>query len=355
VKGYPTTWGAKPYESQVIDEDATVVKRLDAAGAILIAKLTLGALAQGDEWFGGKTRNPWNLEQGSSGSSAGPAAATAAGLVAFGIGSETQGSIVSPAARCGVSGLRPTFGFVPRTGAMTLSWSMDKLGPICRSAADCGIVMQAIHGADGEDLTVKDIPFAWRPDRRITALRVGYLKSAFEADHDDRALDDAALRTLREMGVEPIAVELPGEIPMASLNVILRAEAAAAFDELTRSGRVDLIERSSRPVSFREARFIPAVEYIQANRARTLLMSAMHEAMRGIDLFVTPSFAQGLLQVTNLTGHPAVVVPSGFRPDGTPASISFIGRLYGDEDILLAGFAYQKATDFHERRPPRFS
>jgi Asp-tRNA(Asn)/Glu-tRNA(Gln) amidotransferase A subunit family amidase len=238
---------------------------------------------------------------------------------------------------------------------MTLSWSMDKLGPICRSAADCGIVMQAIHGADGEDLTVKDIPFAWRPDRRITALRVGYLKSAFEADHDDRALDDAALRTLREMGVEPIAVELPGEIPMASLNVILRAEAAAAFDELTRSGRVDLIERSSRPVSFREARFIPAVEYIQANRARTLLMSAMHEAMRGIDLFVTPSFAQGLLQVTNLTGHPAVVVPSGFRPDGTPASISFIGRLYGDEDILLAGFAYQKATDFHERRPPRFS
>jgi Asp-tRNA(Asn)/Glu-tRNA(Gln) amidotransferase A subunit family amidase len=355
VKGYPTTWGAKPYESQVIDEDATVVKRLDAAGAILIAKLTLGALAQGDEWFGGKTRNPWNLEQGSSGSSAGPAAATAAGLVAFGIGSETQGSIVSPAARCGVSGLRPTFGFVPRTGAMTLSWSMDKLGPICRSAADCGIVMQAIHGADGEDLTVKDIPFAWRPDRRITALRVGYLKSAFEADHDDRALDDAALRTLREMGVEPIAVELPGEIPMASLNVILRAEAAAAFDELTRSGRVDLIERSSRPVSFREARFSPAVEYIQANRARTLLMSAMHEAMRGIDLFVTPSFAQGLLQVTNLTGHPAVVVPSGFRPDGTPASISFIGRLYGDEDILLAGFAYQKATDFHERRPPRFS
>ena len=355
TRGIRTTWGAKPFENQVIDEDATVVRRLDEAGAVLVAKLTLGALAQGDVWFGGQTKNPWKLDQGSSGSSAGSAAATVAGLVGFAIGTETLGSIVSPCTRCGASGLRPTFGRVSRYGAMALSWSMDKIGPICRTAEDCALVFQAILGPDGKDPTVQDVPFDWDPGLRLADLRIGYLKSAFEAEHETKRFDDAVLETLRALGARLVPFELPDRYPVPPLRIILNAEAAAAFDELTRSGRADLIERSSWPNSFRAARFIPAVEYIQANRIRTLLMAAMDEAMRELDVVVAPTFAQNLLLITNLTGHPAVVVPSGFTDAGTPVSITFIGRLWGEAKALAAARAYQEATDFHTRRPPAFA
>jgi len=359
TKGYPTTWGAAPFRDQVIDEDATVVRRLDEAGAILVVKLTVGALAMGDQWFGGQTKNPWKLDQGSSGSSAGSAAATVAGLVGFSIGTETLGSIVSPSTRCGATGLRPTFGRVSRHGAMALAWSMDKIGPICRSVEDCALVFHAIHGPDGRDPTVRDVPFDWDAERPLREIRVGYLRSAFERQEDDerstRAFDLAALDVLRNrLGLDLIPFELPEGFPLASLRIILNAESAAAFDELTRSGRVDEIERSSWPRSFRQARFIPAVEYIQANRIRADLIRRMHEAMSGIDVFVTPSFAQDVLLLTNLTGHPTVVVPSGFREDGTPVSLSFVGKLWGEAEALRVAMAYQEATQFHLRRPPGF-
>ncbi|HEX7049288.1 MAG TPA: amidase [Longimicrobiales bacterium] len=355
VRGYPTTWGAEPYKEQVIDMDATVVQRLDEAGAVLIAKLTLGALAQGDVWFGGKTRNPWNTEQGSSGSSAGSAAATVAGLVGFALGTETLGSIVSPSTRCGATGLRPTFGRVSRHGAMALSWSMDKIGPICRSVEDCALVLDAIRGADGHDPTARDVAFDWDPDVRLSDLRIGYLKSGFEEDHRGKAFDDAALPVLRSLGARLIPFELPDGFPMRALRIILSAEAAAAFDELTRSGRDALMEeRSSWPNTFRQARFIPAVEYIQANRARTMLMRALDDAMADIDVFVTPSFAGDVLLMTNLTGHPTVVVPNGFTEEGTPVSLSFVGRLWGEARALAVAKAYQDATGFHLKHPPAF-
>ncbi|MFW6078323.1 MAG: amidase [Gemmatimonadota bacterium] len=365
VAGYRTTWGAAPYESQTIDEDATVVRRLDEAGAVLVAKLTLGALAQGDRWYGGRTRNPWNVEEGSSGSSAGSASATVAGLVGFSIGSETLGSIVSPSTRCGASGLRPTFGRVSRHGAMALSWTMDKLGPICRSAEDCALVLNAIHGADGRDPTAVDVPFNWRHDVALSELRVGYYASAFEDDEDDdeedrarREHDRVVLDVLRRRGADLIPFELPvGDVPLGALRIILTAEAAAAFDELTRDrDRLALLEeRSSWPGTFRQARFIPAVEYIRANRIRSRLMRAMHRAMREIDVFVTPSYGPGVLLATNLTGHPTAVVPHGFDDDDTPASISFVGRLWGDAEALAVAKAYQDATDIHERQPPLFA
>jgi len=357
VRGYPTTWGAAPYEDQVVDEDATVVRRLDEAGAVLVAKLTLGALAMGDVWFGGKTRNPWNLQEGSSGSSAGPAAATVAGLVGFSVGSETLGSIVSPSTRCGATGLRPTFGRVSRHGAMALSWSMDKLGPICRSVEDCALVLHAVEGGDGLDPTARTVPFGWDAGRRLEELRIGYYRSAFEAKAATR-YDRAVLDVLRGLGVELIPVELPDRFPTDALEIILSAESAAAFDELTRTGRDDLLVRQdvdAWPNSFRRSRLIPAVEYIQANRVRTELMGAVAEALESVDAFVTPSFGGDVLLTTNLTGHPVVVVPSGFRPDGTPVSISFVGSLWGDAHALRVAKAYQDATDFHARRPPRFS
>lgn len=355
VRDYPTTWGAAPYVDQVIDEDASVVRRLDEAGAVLVAKLTLGALAQGDRWYGGRTRNPWNLEEGSSGSSAGPAASVVAGLVAFGIGSETLGSIVSPSTRCGATGLRPTFGRVSRHGAMALSWSMDKIGPICRSVEDCAIVMGAIQGPDGRDPTLHDVPFDWDATVRPTDLRVGYLRSGFEADYDRRSFDLATLSVIRGLGVQPRTIELPNDLPLAPLRVILTAEAGAAFDELTRSGLADLMQESSWPNTFRQARLIPAVEYIQANRVRSRLMAAMHEAMRDFDVFITPTSAENVLLLTNLTGHPTVVVPNGFTEDGSPVSISFVGKLWGDSEALVLAKGYQDATDFHLRRPPEFA
>jgi len=355
---YRTTWGAKPYEEQTIAYDATVVRRIEEAGAVLAAKLTLGALAWGDVWFGGKTRNPWNLEQGSSGSSAGSASATVAGLVGFSIGSETLGSIVSPATRCGATGLRPTFGRVSRHGAMALSWTMDKLGPICRSVEDCALVFEAIHGSDGKDPTVRDLPFDWDARLPVTSLRIGYYKSAFEAEREGPDFDTPALGVLRKLGVDLLPVELPTDVPVDALRFILSAEAAAAFDDLTRSNRDDLMVRQVEqawPNVFRQSRLIPAVEYIQANRVRTMLMGSMDAVMDGIDVFITPSYGGTVLLTTNLTGHPAVTVPNGFRDDGTPVSISFIGKLFGEAELLAVAKAYQDATGFHLRRPPTFT
>ncbi|HSG81602.1 MAG TPA: amidase, partial [Gemmatimonadota bacterium] len=267
VRGYRTTWGAKPYEDQVIDEDATVVRRLEEAGAVLIAKLTLGALAMGDVWYGGTTKNPWNYEEGSSGSSAGSAASVAAGLVGFAIGTETLGSIVSPCTRCGATGLRPTFGRVSRAGAMALSWSMDKIGPICRSVEDCAIVLEAIQGPDEQDLAAVDYPFNWDAEFDIKRLRIGYVQSAFEREREEqqewKRFDESTLAALRSLGIDLVPIELPDHLPVGAMRIILNAEAAAAFDELTRSGRDDLLTRQDRgawPNSFRQSRFIPAVE-----------------------------------------------------------------------------------------------
>ncbi|MFQ5676268.1 MAG: amidase [bacterium] len=360
VKEYKTTWGAMPYKDQVIDMDATVVKRLEEAGAVLVAKLTLGALAWGDVWFGGKTKNPWNLEQGSSGSSAGPASATAAGLVGFSIGTETLGSIVSPSTRCGVTGLRPTYGRVSRYGAMALSWSMDKIGAMCRSVEDCALVFDAIYGPDDKDMTLVDLPFNWDAELDIKKLRIGYVKKLFEQERRGRgsseewqAFDNATIEELKALGIDLIPIELP-DFPVRALTFILNTEAAAAFDELTRSNRDDLMVRQIRnawPNVFRQARTVPAVEYIQANRARTLLMEKMADLMTDIDVYVVPSYGGGNLALTNLTGHPAVVLPHGFTEQGTPTSITFMGKLFGEAETLAVAKAYQDATDFHLQHP----
>jgi Asp-tRNA(Asn)/Glu-tRNA(Gln) amidotransferase A subunit family amidase len=366
TKGYPTTWGAGPYKTQVIDTDAEVVRRLDNAGAVLVAKLTLGELAQGDNWFGGMTRNPWKTDQGSSGSSAGPGSATAAGCVGFSIGSETLGSISSPSTRNGVSGLRPTFGRVPRTGAMALSWSMDKLGPMCRSVEDCALVFDAIHGPDGEDLTVQDAPFTWNARLPLSTLRVGYVKSAFDQPerdpgdstrtlHATKRWDDAALAVLRSLGIQLIAVEIP-DLPYGAMRLTLSAEAAAAFDDLTRSGRdQELVGKGAGDWhnTFRVARFIPAVDYINANRLRARALREWHDVFQKIDVLVTPTGGPQLT-ATNLTGHPAVILPHGFRPDGTPVSLTFLAGLYREDQLLRVAHAYQRATDFHLKKPPQF-
>jgi Asp-tRNA(Asn)/Glu-tRNA(Gln) amidotransferase A subunit family amidase len=370
VPGYRTTWGAKPYEDQVREEKATVVSHLENAGAVLVAKLTLGALAMGDVWFGGKTKNPWKPSQGSSGSSAGPASATAAGAVGFAIGTETRGSIVSPCNRCGTTGLRPTFGRVSRFGAMALSWSMDKIGPIARSVEDCALVFGAIHGADGLDPTAVDRAFHWPMRRDLRSLKVGFVQEAFESDRTEGAeeedqkaalrewqdYDRATLRVLNDLGFELIPIELPKKYPADAIGFILTTESAAAFDELTRSGRDDLLVRQDKgawPNTFRRAQLTPAVEYIRANRIRTLLMQEMEEKIAGIDVYVSPSYEGGNVGLTNLTGHPSVVLPNGFRTsDGTPTSITFTGRLFGETELLAVAHAYQQATDFHLERPP---
>ncbi len=351
VKGHPTTWGAEPYRHQVIDTDAAVVQRLDEAGAVLVAKLSLGSLAQGDVWFGGRTNCPWDPERGSSGSSAGPCAATAAGLVAFAIGSETMGSIVSPSTVNGVTGLRPTFGRISRHGAMALSWTMDKLGPICRSAEDCALVFNAIHGPDGVDTSVSDHPFNWSPDIDLKKLRIGYVKSAMEPTGEDRSHLRRCVETMTTLGVPLIPIELP-EFPVGALNFILTVEAAAVFDDLTRSNRDDLLTEqhaTAWPNTFRRMHFVPAVEYIQANRARTLLMQQMHGAIKDIDVYMAPSAHQ--LLMTNLTGHPQICLPSGFNDQGTPTSVSFVGRLYAEAELIAVARAFQMATDYHLQHP----
>ena len=355
VPGYKTTWGAMPFKDQILDEKATVVEKLEEAGAVLVAKLTLGALAWGDVWYGGKTRNPWNLEQGSSGSSAGPGSATAAGLVGFSIGSETWGSIVSPANRNGVTGHRPSFGTVSRAGAMALSWTMDKLGPMTRSVEGAAIIFETIRGTDDKDRTVVNVPFSYPSTNRLKNLRVGYVASAF-ADSIVSKNDKASLDVLRSLGFELIPIELP-EFPTRSLSFVLQAEAAAAFDELTRFNQDDELVRQVKnawPNVFREARFIPAVEYINANRARTLLNQKMAELMDTVDIYIIPSFYGDNLLRTNLTGHPCVVVPNGFNDKGSPTSISFIGDLYDDGNVLAVANAYQEVTHWHKKYPSKF-
>ena len=353
TKGIKTTWGAEPYRDQMIDYDATVVERLQAAGAVLIAKLSLGALAQGSRWFAGNTRNPWNPEQSSSGSSAGPAAATSAGLVGFSIGTETLGSIVSPSSTCGVTGLRPTFGRVSRYGAMALCWTMDKIGPICRGVEDCAAVLHAIYGPDGRDLTVADAAFNWPPAVKLDKMRIGLVKSEFDATAGEaKESYNKAVDALRSAGAKLEPVELP-KFPADSLFIILNAEAAAAFDDLTRNGGVNELSGQNPgdwPNSFRTSRFIPAVEYIRAQRARLLLMKEMDKLMSGLDVLVTPAPGSRSLLITNFTGHPAVVTPCGFVA-GRPQALMFTSGLYDEGAALQAALAFEDATDWHNKHP----
>jgi Asp-tRNA(Asn)/Glu-tRNA(Gln) amidotransferase A subunit family amidase len=351
TRGIPTTWGVSLFKDRIIDEDASVVQRLHAAGAVLAAKLSMGELAMGDVWFGGKTRNPWNVSEGSGGSSAGPASATAAGLVGFSIGSETYGSIIEPCTLCGVTGLRPTYGRVSRTGAMSLSWTMDKIGPICRDVEDCALVFNAIQGPDGIDQTLYDLPFNYRPKVKWPKVRVGYLKGEF-----DRAKNDtnawAVLENLRSLGADLVPMSLPKFAPQ--ITIVLRTEAAAAFDQLTRSGQEgSLVQQDpgAWPNTLRAARFIPAVEYLQAQRLRRQLVQDMGRTMDSIDVYVAPWDSDDNLRLTNLTGHPAVVVPDGFDAKGMPTSVTFVGKLFGEAKLLAVAKAYQDATPFHLQHP----
>jgi Asp-tRNA(Asn)/Glu-tRNA(Gln) amidotransferase A subunit family amidase len=344
VPGYPTTWGAMPYKDQRLDETAHVVQKLTEAGAVLVAKLTSGALAMGDVWFGGTTRNPWNMKRGSSGSSAGPAAATAAGLVAFAIGTETLGSIVSPATRCGVTGLRTTYGRVGRTGTMALSWSMDKIGPLCRNALDCAIVLNAIQGEDSTDPATNNAGFSYEPIMSLKGLKIGYLKQC----------DSIALEIFRDLGAELIPATLPDQLPVNAMRLILTAEAAAAFDELTLSNRDSLLDAQNEydwPNTFRTARLIPAVEYIQANRIREQLIIQTNRVIEKFDMILCPSFGGNQLTLTNLTGHPCLVIPSGFDKNGNPLSICLIGNLYREDILCEAGYLYQDKTQIFRKKP----
>ncbi|MEZ0277544.1 MAG: amidase [Roseimicrobium sp.] len=351
TKGITTTWGVSLHINRIPAADATVIRKLEEAGAVLVAKASLGELAMGDVWHGGLTRNPWDPETGSSGSSAGSAAAVAAGLVPFAIGSETLGSIVSPSNVCGTTGLRPSFGRVSRAGAMTLCWSMDKIGPLARSAEDCALVLNAIRGADAADPTAVDAAFRFTEKKK--QLRVGIVRKDFEGNAENQANNLATLETLRALGFELREVEWPS-LPAAPLRLIIDAEAAAAFDELTRSNQDDQLvqqDTSSWPNSFRSARFIPAVEYIQAMRLRTRLVQEMAALFAEVDVIVAPCWRGNQLLYTNMSGHPCVVVPNGDKSGGAQASICFIGRLYGEADAVQLAGAYQAVTNFHRQRP----
>jgi Asp-tRNA(Asn)/Glu-tRNA(Gln) amidotransferase A subunit family amidase len=361
AKGYPTTWGAARFKTRIIDEDATVVSRLHAAGAVLVAKLATGELALDDVWFGGQTKNPWDLSMGSQGSSAGPGSATAAGLVGFSIGTETLGSIVEPSGICGVTGLRPTFGRVSRHGAMALSWSLDKIGPMCRGVEDCALVLAAIQGPDDQDLAVQDIPFNWDAGLDIRKLRVGYLKAAFSDTRQTaqtNANDAAALERLRALGVSLREVSLPEHANMDP-NLILWGEANAALKDPIRTQPAELV-RQDRVASQNAVRLLPAAEYLDANRVRGLLMREMARIMADIDVYVVPfdysdytpnPIATLNTQVTNLTGQPCVLVPHGFNEKGNPTSLTFIGRVFGEAEMLALAKAYQDATDWHSKHP----
>jgi Asp-tRNA(Asn)/Glu-tRNA(Gln) amidotransferase A subunit family amidase len=361
VKDYPTTWGAAPFKNRVIDRDATVVSRLNAAGAVLVAKLTTGELALDDIWFGGQTKNPWDLSMGSQGSSAGPGSATAAGLVGFSVGTETGGSIVAPSAICGVTGVRPTFGRVSRYGVMTLSWSLDKTGPMCRSVEDCALVLNAIQGPDDRDLAVQDIPFNWDADFDIRKLRVGYLKASFQDTRQTPqvdANDAAALAKIRSMGFTLVEVELP---PHANLDfpTIMYGEANAALRDPIETQPADLV-RQDRVASQMSYRLLPATEYLNAQRVRTLLMQEMARVMSDVDVYLVPfdyadytpnPVATINNAVTNLTGQPCVALPTGFDEKGHPTSLTFIGKVYGEAEMLALARAYQNATDWHLKHP----
>jgi Asp-tRNA(Asn)/Glu-tRNA(Gln) amidotransferase A subunit family amidase len=371
--GLRTTWGAGPFKDQVRTEKATAIARIEEAGGVMLGKTSVGELAWGDVWYGGMTKNPWKVAQGSSGSSAGTASSVAAGLAPFGLGTETWGSIVSPCTRCGTTGLRPTFGRVSRHGAMALSWSMDKIGTIARSVEDCALAFAAIHGADGLDPTAVDRPFGWPPRRDPRSIEVGVVQELFDADYTKwadtdeekpgyaewQAIDRDALGALRQLGLDLATVKPPETPPIGPLAMILTAEAASAFDEFTLSGGADKLVRQVRdawPNTFRQGRFISAVDYIRANRVRALAIAAMERLMKEVEVLVVPSFGGDMLLLTNLTGHPAVVLPDGFRKsDGTPTSLTFIGRLYGETDLLTVAHAYQQATGFQLRRPAGFA
>ncbi|MGB2714811.1 MAG: amidase [Vicinamibacterales bacterium] len=395
TKGILTTWGAGPFQSQVFDYDATVVERLRNAGAVLVAKLSMGALAQGDRWFRGQTKNPWNPEHpqrgGSSGSSAGPGSATAAGLVGFSLGTETRGSIISPSAVNGVVGLRPTYGRVSRYGAMALSWTMDKIGPMCRSVEDCALVFNAIYGPDGRDDTVVDAPFAWNPDVPLPKLRIGYIKAEFEARPDagrgegrggrgetagrgaaesgrgeaagrggrgglspeereaQRKLLNDALDVYRSLGATLQPIELTATRIAGAISFVLSTEAAAAFDDLTRSAGINDPSLGNWPNTFRAHRFVPAVEYIRAQRARTLLIREMDKLMSDFDVFLSPTGSSSL-GLTNLTGHPALALRAGFQ-NNFPVELMITGRLYDEGTVLRVGLAYERATKWHLQTP----
>ena len=351
TKGILTTWGAEPFEHRVPEADATVIEKLRSAGAVLVAKLSMGALAQGGLWFNGMTKTPWSYQQTSSGSSAGSASATAAGLVGFSIGTETLGSIVSPSTRCGVAGVRPTFGRVSRSGAMALSWTMDKIGPICRSVADCAEVLRAIAGPDGKDLTVIDAPLNWNAAAPVAGMKIGYLAAEFEGNAEAKPLYEAALADLKRTGAKLEPVALP-DFPVNALRIALEAEAAAAFDDITRNGQVDELRGQSPddwPNSFRTARLIPAVEYIRAQRARTIYMRRFHDFMSQWDVLVSPA-GSATLTATNLTGHPQVVVPCGFL-DGLPQGLLFTGRLFEEGAPMRLAYAYEQSTEWHTMHP----
>jgi Asp-tRNA(Asn)/Glu-tRNA(Gln) amidotransferase A subunit family amidase len=359
VKGTKTTWGAMPYKDQVVDENAFVYQQLHKAGAVLCAKLSMGALAMGDVWFGGITKNPWNLKQGSSGSSAGSASATAAGLLPFAIGTETLGSIVSPSTRCGVTGLRPTFGSVSRSGAMVLSWSLDKIGPLCRSAEDAAIVFYYIKGSDTKDASSINRSFNYTGRIDFKKLRIAYASNYF---HKIPATDPqwGVIETFKQLGAHVQEIIFPDSVmyPVNIIYPILSSECAAAFDAFTRSNLDDQLVRQDKkawPNTFRVSRLIPAVEYINANRHRTQLIQSMYDFMKNYDILIVPSFAGSQLSITNLTGNPVVCMPAGFNDNGSPVSITLIGKLYDESTILAAAKAFQDKTDFNKKHPPLFS
>ena len=358
VKGYKTTWGSVPYKDQVIDDDAFVYTQLKKAGAVLCAKLTLGELAFADLWFGGRTRNPWNLKGGSSGSSAGSAAATSAGLLPFAIGTETYGSIISPSHTCGVTGLRPTFGSVSRSGAMVLSWSLDKAGPICRSAEDAAIVFYYMKGSDGKDASAVERSFNYTGKADLKKLRIAYATNYFK--QLPKTMEQwEVIETFKKLGADVKEVEFPDSTiyRFNMMDPIISAESAAAFDELTRSNRDDLIRRQDKnfwPNGFRSSRFVPAVEYINANRHRYTLITALNDFMKNYDIIIVPSFAGSQLAITNLTGNPVVCMPIGMNANGRPNSITLIGNLYDEATLLAVAKAYQDATGFNKVHPEKF-
>src|SRR3954447_8960306 len=375
--GIPTTWGAEPFQHRVPNADSAVVARLKAAGAVLIAKLSMGALALNDIWFGGQTMNPWLLEEGASGSSAGPGAATAAGLVAFSIGSETGGSIVSPSMRCGVTGLRPTYGRVPRTGAMTLCWSLDKLGPMARSVEDTMLVLKAISGPDAADLASVPSQLSFRAGADIAVLRVGYFP-AWMKEPPATDVDRAALATVKKIGMTPVEVALPNW-PYNSLNLILFSEAAAAFQEFTLSHRVDQLKMQvpdAWPNVFRQSHFLSAVDFVQADRFRRKVALEMARIFSKVDVLLVPSLRDEILTITNFTGHPALVLRAGFvkvsearsdwapdpkhplpkfsPPRRVPHGVCLIGRLFEEGTMAQAGMALERAFNVAGEHPPGF-
>ncbi|MEO5798533.1 MAG: amidase [Gemmatimonadales bacterium] len=365
VPGYPTTWGSPIYQDQMLEQTAAVVERLDAAGAVLVAKTSLGEFAQGDVWFGGMTRNPWNTEVGSSGSSAGSASGVSAGLFPFAIGTETLGSIVSPCSRCGVSGLRPTYGRVSRYGAMTLSWTMDKVGPIARSAEDLALVFAAMHGADPRDPSSRTLPFDFDSSLPLGKIRIGVHPAMTQAAPAGNAgaaaaavLNQAVLDSLVKQGATLIPVTWPEELPASALTLIISVEGAAVFDELTRTNQDDRMVQQTAgawPNTFRGGQLVPAVEYLQANRVRSKLVEALDKLYQDVDVVIAPTNAGSVLSATNLSGHPTAVVPSGFSDTGQPRAVTFVAGLWREDLALRLAHAWQVASDVHTRRPPKFS